>query len=336
MVSDEPGAEELVVTRRWTAGGENTTLKVVKGGFKAEKGQTALDAMIGAMAFDPLAWLRQPVKDQRAMLLDVVDLPFDLAELDAERARIFDERTVVNRDVSTMEARVAGMIEPPDGTPDAEVSMAELLAEIEQARATAAHVEALFEESRAADDHVVACEREIERLKALVADAEAQLDEAKTDARRAGEAADTAPLVIDNDAQLPIVTVLTEKLGTLEATNVDVRAKLARDAAVAELARVTRDAERLTSELTAIERRRVTTTSAVSAPSRTGRGLSARALRPPRASQMASSVELLPWPLRPVMSTVLAPASGRMLMWWMPLTSVTLSSEMRMVRPPGR
>ena len=120
---------EFIVTRTWS--GTKTTLTVASPeGAKFSGPQSVLDALVGRLAFDPLEFTRLSAKAQRDALLGLVDLPFDLALLDEERANLFDERTDVGR-----RGKAIGDIpaEVPD-IPAKEVSSADILTELWAAR----------------------------------------------------------------------------------------------------------------------------------------------------------------------------------------------------------
>lgn len=96
---------DLVVTRTWT--GEKSSLTVTSpDGAKYPSPQAMLDKLIGDLSFDPLAFTHQSDRDQLETLLDLVELPFNPAELDRRRATIFDARTDIGRKVREVEALV--------------------------------------------------------------------------------------------------------------------------------------------------------------------------------------------------------------------------------------
>src|SRR5690606_10546732 len=88
--------EELVVTRKFTPSGSTLTVKSPDGAVYP-KGQAKLDELVGKLSLDPLAFTQLDEKKQLAQLLDLVDLPFNVAELDAERKAIFDQRAEIGR-----------------------------------------------------------------------------------------------------------------------------------------------------------------------------------------------------------------------------------------------
>jgi DNA repair exonuclease SbcCD ATPase subunit len=120
---------DLIVTRSWK--GERTTL-TVKGadGAKHSSPQAVLDGLVGRLSFDPLEFTRRTSAEQRDALLSLVDLPFDPATLDAERARAYDVRTEIGR-----QQKAIGKVHTPEGSlPLAEHSATDLFAEIQTAR----------------------------------------------------------------------------------------------------------------------------------------------------------------------------------------------------------
>ena len=124
---------DLKVTRRWTEKG--TTLKVENSdGAVFKSPQTMLDKLVGRLSFDPLTFAGQDTKTQLDALLALVDLPFNPAELAAERVALFTERTDVNRGLKELDAQLAACGEPADGLPDDEVDPADLIDRITAAQ----------------------------------------------------------------------------------------------------------------------------------------------------------------------------------------------------------
>jgi len=125
---------DLVVTRSWVAGGR-TSLKVeAADGAKYSSPQGMLDSLVGRLSFDPLAFSMLDEKAQLADLLALIDLPFDLDTLDAERRGCYDERTVKGREVARLQGLLDTMPHGPGGLPPAEVSVAVLLEELRVAQ----------------------------------------------------------------------------------------------------------------------------------------------------------------------------------------------------------
>jgi len=121
----------LRVTRTWTA--KDTYLTVERRGEPSKLGapQDVLNSLIGAgLGFDPLEFVeRLKPAEQVATLLRLLHLPEDPRALDVTKKHAYDERTLVNREVRTLDAKLAGLLEPAEDVPDAEVSVADLAAE---------------------------------------------------------------------------------------------------------------------------------------------------------------------------------------------------------------
>lgn len=158
--------EDLVVTRRFTPSG--STLKVTSpDGATYPKAQARLDDLLGKLSLDPLAFTQLSDRDQLATLLDLVELPFDPAEVDAQRKAVFDQRTEVNRQVKDAEARVKGFTVTEQVEP---VSVSDLLAEYRAEQAVA--------EKQAADlRHADQVADEIAELEQRLADLRGTWDE---------------------------------------------------------------------------------------------------------------------------------------------------------------
>lgn len=193
---------DLKVTRRWT--GDKTTLRVESAeGARYGSPQQMLDGLVGRLSFDPLAFAQQDEKSQLATLLSLVELPFDPATLDGQRRALYEDRTVIGREVKLLEGNLAGVPETPDDVPDAEVSVAEVMREIQDAQR-------LVSQDAAARDRHSQAEAKVAELRRLFAEAKAELD-------AAAAAVAALPDVPDLDA-------LQTRAETAEQTNRLVRA----------------------------------------------------------------------------------------------------------------
>lgn len=119
---------EYIVTRTWK-NNETTsvTVRSAEGG-SVKSPQTMLDEMIGSM-IDPQKFIDSDPKKQLAALLEVVDLPFDLDEMDSKRRALYEDRTAAGRDVKAAQGALqkAPKLDPDFGDlPDEMLSMAEL------------------------------------------------------------------------------------------------------------------------------------------------------------------------------------------------------------------
>lgn len=221
---------DLVVTRTWTESG--TTLKVESAdGAKFSSPQKMLDDLVGRLSFDPLAFTQLPAKAQRDALLSLVELPFDPADLDRRRARLFDERTEIGRAGVSLKGRLDGL--PPVDAPDEEVSSASVLAELRAAQDVQRANQAAFE--RAA------------RAQSARAHAEAALVAARAEEDAATEACRALP-------DTPDVAAIEQRLASVDEVNAAVRAKRERRQVMGEHARVRKEYEAKTEAINALDK----------------------------------------------------------------------------------
>lgn len=187
--------EDLTVTRKFTASG--STLKVTSpDGATFNKGQARLDDLLGKLSLDPLAFTQLSDKDQLATLLGLVDLPFDLAEVDGKRKTLYDQRAEVGRD-----GKAIGDVTVDDSLPPEEQAASGLIAQI-----------------RDAEDH----NRDINAAKSTRDLLEGRIQELERELQTARESLRSAT----NKAaeELADVSALEESLAGIEETNASIRA----------------------------------------------------------------------------------------------------------------
>jgi hypothetical protein len=114
------GTPKLIVERRFTEKG--STLHVTSPeGLKYPSPQAALDELVGALTFDPTAFMGLSGKEQFELLRRLVKLDVDIDALDEERAMVYELRRGVNAKLNAAEAVVASIMVPadlPDEPPD--------------------------------------------------------------------------------------------------------------------------------------------------------------------------------------------------------------------------
>ncbi len=123
---------EIVVTRTFTPSGGGSLTVAAANGAKFSSPQTMLDAMLGKISFDPLAFTRMKPAEQLATLRDLCGV--STAMIDSARASAFDERTTVNRKVKEVEAQIVAMPFHNDA-PAEEQSAAKITEELKAANA---------------------------------------------------------------------------------------------------------------------------------------------------------------------------------------------------------
>lgn len=162
---------EIIVTRTFIAqedGTFTTALKVENGeGAKFSKPQEILDALVGSLSFDPLAFTRMKDED-RLELLRPLAPGIDFAAEVAANAEDYSARTVANRKAKDARA-IAADIQVPAGAVPQPVDVSALQAEYEGA----AQFNSTLEARRARRD---ASKREIDTLHTEEAELREKLD----------------------------------------------------------------------------------------------------------------------------------------------------------------
>lgn len=225
--------EDLIVTRTFSGTTSKLTVKG-KDGATFSKGQAKLDDLLGRLSLDPLAFTQLSEKDQLKTLLDLVELPFDPTKLEAERAQVFAERTDVNRRVKELQSQAA-QYTIPENVPAEEVSVSALLTQYREAIDNNESYSRAYEAHRRADEDVAYLEAELAKGKARAATAKAAYE------------AHSEP--IDHQA-------IQSQIDTAEQVNTAVRTAQSQRQIVERLTALQGDAEFLSAQLAAIEKRK--------------------------------------------------------------------------------
>lgn len=114
--------EDIVVTRTFTKSGTNLVVKN-KDGATFPSPQAMLNKLVGELTFDPLEFSKMDAKGQTEVLKKLIGLDFD--KVNFKYKKIFDERTVVNRQGRELKANLDSMTKHDD-VPDEEVGIATL------------------------------------------------------------------------------------------------------------------------------------------------------------------------------------------------------------------
>lgn len=253
---------DIVIARKWIINPEtdpagkspNMYLEVkTKEGAKYPSPQKMLDALVGKM-FDPFEFSEMKSKDQREMLLKLVDLgAFSIEENAAARKAAFEERTAVNREVARLTATLKG--KPIVDAPDEEVSTASVLEEMRAAQAVKEANDSKRRDLTKAVESYNRVKKDIANAEATISDLEHQLAMAR-DAlalhqgslasveERGGALNKEVKALVDPD-----LSIFDDKLRNLEDINGKVRAKRERNQLGEELAKVQAEADALTEKI---------------------------------------------------------------------------------------
>lgn len=262
---------DILVKRTFTAaGGSTLTVTNKADGIRIGSPQAMLDTLVGRLTFDPLDFSRQKDQAQAETLRALVGI--DFTQLNTERQRIYDERTAVGREVTSLKSRLSAIPIPDPGLPDAEQSTADILKQ----QSDAANRNAARERERSdaktertnADSLATLLknlESEINRMERDLADKKREMKLRSADLVRANESAEMA--------ERHVATLINESLGAfaleltrVEEVNAKVRAAISRQTLATELEEKEVKYRSLTASIDGIDTTKVATISKAKFP----------------------------------------------------------------------
>ncbi len=213
---------EIVVERRFNESGSSLSVESAEGA-RFPSPQKLLDALLGELSFDPLAFARMEPRKQFDELRRVSKLEVDIDKLDGLNASDYAKRTEVNRDAKAKRAQADGITVPTDklsaGDPIDETALVDELqkagetnTEIEgrKARRDAARTDA-SNKQRASED----AKQRATALRQQAAELEAQAASLLSEAAAIDKKLDEAPALPE-----PVdVTALRQKIDEARRTN---------------------------------------------------------------------------------------------------------------------
>jgi energy-coupling factor transporter ATP-binding protein EcfA2 len=237
---------EATIKRVWKKNDAGMLSAYALDGAKYPSGKEFVAEVTGGGVFDPDDLIRLSDKDQREQLLSLVELPFDLAEVDAKRKGLFEARTDVTRDRKKVAAQLAGAAAADPTVPTAEVSAAALVKELDAIREHNADVDRRADAFAAATDSLAAITARGQELAAALA-------QAKEDYKTAAAAADAAKAAAET-AERKSPDAITAQLADVDAVNAKVRAQAARAKVAAEHDALVASETNLTTQLADIDK----------------------------------------------------------------------------------
>jgi hypothetical protein len=157
---------ELIVERRITEKSNTLEVKTAEGA-KYPSPQKMLDDLLGALTFDPLAFMRQDAKGQFNVLRRLVALDVDPEDLDRLNTADFEARTGFNRDAKAKRAQAAAIAVEPDLPPQT-LDESALLDKIQSAADENARIEQRRANRDAAKVKIAALTSDADRLESSI------------------------------------------------------------------------------------------------------------------------------------------------------------------------
>ena len=123
------------LTRTWRSDGTAGTLTAeTLDGAKYSRPSEIVAQLTGGAVIDPVRWLNLDEKKQLEELLSIVELPFDIDQLAADKKQAEEDRLVIGREVKRLKSVVDSMPPKDDTLPKEERSMSDLIEKINAAQ----------------------------------------------------------------------------------------------------------------------------------------------------------------------------------------------------------
>lgn len=210
---------ELIVERRFTDGGGTSITVENAEGARYKSPQAILDALVGGLSLDPLAFLHQEPKSQFETLRGLVPLEVDVDALDGLNRRDYEQRTEINRQSKALRTQAAAITVPTD-LPDVPIDTSAIMDRLTAASTTNTKI---HDEMAARDreSHAIGqCEADAVDLRTQIAILEGNILEIEADVKRRRVLLENLPVLadpVDVDAvraELEAATAVNEKFGT--------------------------------------------------------------------------------------------------------------------------
>jgi predicted ATP-dependent endonuclease of OLD family len=123
---------EYIITRTFTQ--KDSYLKVTsRDGASYKNPQTILNNLFNKSTIDPSIFLSQDDERQFRILRSIVKIEVDFDRLEDERKLKYEERTLVNKEIQSLQVRLNAMPQPAVGLPGEEKQAGEIVEEIQEA-----------------------------------------------------------------------------------------------------------------------------------------------------------------------------------------------------------
>ncbi len=211
---------ELIVERRFTDKGSALTVESAKGA-RYTSPQGILDALLGALALDPLEFVGLEPRRQFETLRGIVKLELDVDQLDALNRGDFDRRTEINREARSLRAQADG-IAVPDELPVGPLNTAARLQRLTDAAKINSEIEAQRLQRGRTQEAIVGIREEAGASRTRAQELRAEADRLEQEARVAEAQADRQEAELLNLPALPTLVdaeALRAELEQAQAAN---------------------------------------------------------------------------------------------------------------------
>ena len=206
-----------------------------------------LDKLIGKISFDPLAFINQEGPKQRAALLELIGV--DVDALDSKEKDIYNERTMVNRDLKSSKTKLESLNTWPEIKETKVIEIDELSAKIVKAMESNNDIEHRGATNEARKAAVINAREKIRELEQDIADLNQYILETKAEYAEEKEAMSKIE-VIDVDA-------LNDQISTIGITNSKIRDNIAYQSETSTLTSIQNEYDKLDKSLATVREDRV-------------------------------------------------------------------------------
>ena len=234
-----------IIKRTFSASGSKITATGPEG-RPISKAQTFLSKLFGPISFDPGVFIDADPAKRIEILRQITGL--DFSEMDQQRAKAYESRTDVNREIKRIEGQLASMPEPHSDVPDEEVSLTDLFAEVDRCEKVNSENNDKREELDEVCENIKSAKDEVDSLLKQIATQKAMLVELRA----------TKDIVSDVVIKLKDedVEAARAKMRDVESINQKVRENAGRKDAEKELRGIGSDSDDLTMRIDSIDRRK--------------------------------------------------------------------------------
>lgn len=225
----------LIVERK----GKNAALKVIDPqGNRA--GQKLLDSFLSELALDLPKFMQSSDRDKADTLLRIIGVGDQLAQMEQEEKRLYDQRTAIGQ-IQSQKDKFAAELPHWEGLPDEPVSAAELISQQQAILARNGQRQQWVHEMQSINISIQNITAEIQRTERHLADLHAQLDELQEKAA----AAQKSP----EELQLESTAELEQNIADIDRVNAKIRDNQRKAAAEQEAADYGRQYADLTAQI---------------------------------------------------------------------------------------
>jgi len=242
---------KYIVTRTFTQKDSYLIVETPEGARHGSP-QKLLDELFNKKTIDPSEFLVLDDEKQLKLIKEIADIPINLDELEEKKQTYYDERTIVNREVKSLESRFSALPIPEPNLPLEEISASEILNKIEDATTVIAEnnekretLKSIANEFNQLKAEKLKLEEQKKELEQKIISIDKKLNERQIEGKQLKAEVEK---LIDPD-----ITQYTNELKNLEATNKKIRNRNDFISLESQILKKKQERENLTSKITELE-----------------------------------------------------------------------------------